>query len=354
MDSINLKNYFFYFASFVVIIAGVKMASQVVVILFLAIFISSIFSTLLKVLQKKHIPRLFSYFIILLIVSGIGVMLAYVINISLNDFLTNLPTYEEKLKNTILNLLHFAQDSGIQIDKAKIMGALNFNSFFGFTTNIIGSIGTFLSKFLLVVIGVAFILAESKSFQTKLRVIFRNNAKKLEHFNLFSFNIQKYFVVKSFTSFLTGFIITIVLSLLGVDYPILWGVIAMLFNFIPVVGSIIASIPAILLTFMNLDLNTTIWVIVLYVIINVSISNILEPKLMGKELGLSPLVIFFSLIFWGYILGLVGMFLAVPITMTLKIAFDSNTSTHWLGILMSDLSRKKLKARKEQKTSDLI
>ncbi len=354
MDSINLKNYFFYFASFVVIIAGVKMASQVVVILFLAIFISSIFSTLLKVLQKKHIPRLFSYFIILLIVSGIGVMLAYVINISLNDFLTNLPTYEEKLKNTILNLLHFAQDSGIQIDKAKIMGALNFNSFFGFTTNIIGSIGTFLSKFLLVVIGVAFILAESKSFQTKLRVIFRNNAKKLEHFNLFSFNIQKYFVVKSFTSFLTGFIITIVLTLFGVDYPVLWGVIAMLFNFVPVVGSIIAAIPAVLLTFMNLDINTTIWVIVLYVIINISISNILEPKLMGKELGLSPLVIFFSLIFWGYILGIVGMFLAVPITMTLKIAFDSNTSTHWLGILMSDLSRKKLKARKEQKTSDLI
>ena len=354
MDSINLKNYFFYFASFVVIIAGVKMASQVIVILFLAIFISSIFSTLLKVLQKKHIPRLFSYFIILLIVSGIGVMLAYVINISLNDFLTNLPTYEEKLKNTILNLLHFAQDSGIQIDKAKIMGALNFSSFFGFTTNIIGSIGTFLSKFLLVVIGVAFILAESKSFQTKLKVIFRNNAKKLEHFNLFSFNIQKYFVVKSFTSFLTGFIITIVLTLFGVDYPVLWGVIAMLFNFVPVVGSIIASIPAVLLTFMNLDINITIWVIVLYVIINISISNILEPKLMGRELGLSPLVIFFSLIFWGYILGIVGMFLAVPITMTLKIAFDSNTSTHWLGILMSDLSRKRVKTQREQKAADSI
>ncbi len=354
MDSINLKNYFFYFASFVVIIAGIKMSSQVVVILFLAIFISSIFSTLLKVLQKKHIPKLFSYFIILLIVVSIGVMLAYVINISLNDFLTNLPTYEEKFKNTILNLLHFAQDSGVQIDKDKIMGALNFNSFFGFTTNIIGSIGTFLSKFLLVVIGVAFILAESKSFQTKLRVIFRNNANKLEHFNLFSFNIQKYFVVKSFTSFLTGFIITIVLTLFGVDYPILWGVIAMLFNFVPVVGSIIASIPAILLTFMNLDINITIWVIILYVVINISISNILEPKLMGKELGLSPLVIFFSLIFWGYILGIVGMFLAVPITMTLKIAFDSNTSTHWLGILMSDLSRKRIKARREKKNTDSI
>lgn len=343
MDAINLKNYFFYVASFVVILAGVKMSSEIVVILFLAIFISSIFSSLLKLLQKQNIPKVLSYFFILVIVIFIGFMLAYVINISLKDFLTNLPIYEEKLKNLILNSIHLVQSYGLEIDKTKIMESLNFSSFFGVTTNIIGSISTFLSKFLLVVIGVAFILAESKSFQTKLKVIFRNNAKKLEHFNLFSFNIQKYFVVKSFTSFLTGFIITIMLSFFGVDYPILWGVIAMLFNFVPVVGSIIASFPAILLALMNLDVNATIWVSIFYIIINISISNILEPKLMGKELGLSPLIIFFSLIFWGYILGIVGMFLAVPITMTLKIAFDSNTSTHWLGILMSDLSRKKIR-----------
>lgn len=341
MDAINLRNYFFYFASFVVIIAGVKVASEVVVIIFLAIFISSIFSSLLKVLQRKQIPKILSYFFIFLIVVLIGLMLAYVINISLKDFLTNLPIYEEKLKALVLDSIYFASTYGLEIDKTKIMETLNFSSFFGVTTNVIGGISTFLSKLLLVVIGVAFILAESKSFQTKLKVIFRNNAKKLEHFNLFSYNIQKYFVVKSFTSFLTGFIIAIMLSFFGVDYPILWGVLAMLFNFVPVVGSIIASFPAILLSLMNLALDVTIWVTVLYVIINISISNILEPKLMGRELGLSPLVIFFSLIFWGYILGIVGMFLAVPITMTLKIAFDSNTSTHWLGILMSDLSRRR-------------
>lgn len=341
LDSSSLKNYFFYFATFVVIIAGIKMAGEVVVILFLAIFISSIFSTLLNVLQKKGIARIFSYFFILLIISIISFLLVYVINISLNDFILNLPEYEEKFRTIVLNSIQFAQDSGFDIDKQKILNALNFASFFGFSTNIIGIIGTFLSKFLLVIIGVAFILAESKSFQTKLKIIFRYDAKKLERFNLFSYNIQKYFVVKSFTSFLTGFIIAIVLSFFGVDYPILWGVIAMLFNFIPVIGSIIASIPAILLALMSLDLSATIWVTILYVVINISISNILEPKLMGKELGLSPLVIFFSLIFWGYILGIVGMFLAVPITMTLKIAFDSNINTHWIGILMSDLSKKR-------------
>ena len=345
MDAINLKNYFFYFASFVVIIAGMKMASQVVVILFLAIFISSIFSSVLNLLQRKHFPKIVSYFLLLLIVIALGFMFAYVINISLKDFLTNLPAYDIKLRNLILNTISFAQGYGLEIDKTKIMETLNFGSFFGVTTNIIGSISAFLSKFLLVIIGVAFILAEAKSFQTKLRVIFRNNAKKLEHFNLFSSNIQKYFVVKSFTSFLTGFIVTIMLTFFDVDYPILWGVLAMLFNFVPVVGSIIASIPAILLALMNLDIFSAVWVIVLYMIINISISNILEPKLMGRELGLSPLVIFFSLIFWGYILGIVGMFLAVPITMTLKIAFDSNTSTHWLGILMSDLSSKRDKKK---------
>lgn len=319
------------------------MASEIIIILFLSIFISSILSTLLKYLQKKSIPKFLSYIVVLSILTLSTLMLAYVVNISLNDFIKNLPQYEEKFKNIVLSSVHLVEDYGYTIDKEKIIEALNLGSFVGLTTNILGKIGTFLSKFLLVIIGVAFILAELKSFQTKIKVIFRNDSKKLEHFNLFSHNIQKYFIVKSFTSLLTGFIITIMLTFFDIDYPILWGVIAVLFNFVPVVGSIIAAIPAVLLSFMNVDLHTTIWLIVFYMTINISISNILEPKLMGKELGLSPLVIFFSLILWGWILGIVGMFLAVPITMTLKIAFDSNSGTHWIGILMSDLSRKRAK-----------
>lgn len=349
MDISSTKNYFFYFASFVVIMAGIKMASEIVVILFLAIFISSILSSVLNILQTNKVPKFLSYLLLLFLVVIISFLFAYVVNISLKDFLTNIPNYEEKLKNIILNSIHLAQDYGFKIDKTKLSEALSFSSFFGLTTNIIGSVSTFLSKLLLVVIGVAFILSESKSFQTKLKVIFRNDVKQLEHFNLFSSNIQKYFVVKTFTSFLTGFIITLILVFFEVDYPILWGVIAMLFNFVPVVGSIIAAIPAIILAFMNLDIVSVTWIILFYMLINISISNILEPRLMGKELGLSPLVIFFSLIFWGYILGIVGMFLAVPLTMTLKIAFDSNSNTHWLGILMSNLSRRKDRKEKAKR-----
>ena len=127
-----------------------KIASQVVVILFLSIFISSIFSSVLNLLQKKNFLKIFSYLIILLIILTIGLMLVYVVNISLKDFLTNLPFYEDKLKNLILNSTIIDQDYGLEIDR---------------------------TKFLLIIIGVVFIFTESKSFQTKLRVIFRNNAK---------------------------------------------------------------------------------------------------------------------------------------------------------------------------------
>jgi predicted PurR-regulated permease PerM len=255
--------------------------------------------------------------------------------------LLNIPSYEARLQAVIIESVALIENYGFSIDRKTILEALNFSSFFGFTTNIIGSIGTFLSKFLLLIIGIAFILAESKSFEKKLKIIFEKDSEKLEHFNLFSQNIQKYFLVKTTTSFLTGFLVSMSLIFFDIDYPILWGVIAMLFNFIPVVGSIIASIPAILLSFVTVDLNTTLILIVVYVFINVFISNILEPKFMGKELGLSPLVIFFSLIFWGWVLGIVGMFLAVPLTMTLKIAFNSNKTTKWISILMSDVGNKK-------------
>lgn len=337
MDEEKIRNYFFYLACIVVIIAGVKIASEIVIVLFLAIFISSIISTLIKILDKKHIPKIISYLLVLGFFTLISLLLAYIVNISLKDFITNLPTYEEKLQQTIVNIISLAENYGYSIDKKTILDTLNLNSFFGITTNLIGSIGTFLSKFLLIIIGIGFILAESKSFEKKLKILFRKESDKIEHFKLFSNNIQKYFLVKTATSFLTGFLVAITLIFFDISYPILWGVIAMLFNFIPVVGSIIAAIPAILLSFLTSDLNTTLILIVLYLAINIFISNIIEPKFMGKELGLSPLVIFFSLILWGWVLGIVGMFLAVPITMTLKIAFDSNKTTKWISLLMSSV-----------------
>jgi len=337
INKTEIKYYFFYIATSIVIIAGFKAASEIVVILFLSIFIASIFSALLNLLYKNKIPKIAAYLLVTLIFIALIMLITYMVNSSLNSFNNNLPMYEQKIRSLIVNNVKYI-DYGFEIDEKQILNNLDFNYFFKFSTKLLGGIGTFFSKLLLIFIGVAFILSESKSFEKKLKIIFKKDSKKLNNFKLFSFNLQKYFIVKSFTSFLTGFFVYILLIFFKVDYPILWAVLAFLFNFIPVIGSIVASIPAILLTLISIDINSTFWLILFYMVINISISNIIEPKLMGEELGLSPMVIFFSLILWGWILGIAGMFLAVPITMTLKIAFESTQNTKWIGILLSKLS----------------
>lgn len=340
-NSRNIKYYFFYFASFIVVMAGFKAANEIVIILLLSIFIASILSNFINFLETKSIPKILAYAIVILSISSFFFFVVYLLNSSITNFSTNLPTYESKIKNLIIQTISLAEGYGFSINKDEILKALNLNSIFNFTTGFIGNIGVVFSKMLLIFIGVAFIISESKIFEDKLAFIFKNDKKKLYSFHQFSKNLQKYFTVKTFTSFLTGLFIYFALLFFDVDYPIIWGFIGFLFNFIPVIGSIVAAVPAVILSLLTGQIETTIWLIVVYMVINISISNIIEPKFMGKELGLSPMVIFFSLIFWGWIFGIVGMFLAVPITMTLKIAFESSESTKWLGILMSTFSKQK-------------
>ena len=331
----DIKHIFFYIATFIIIISGIKLASQVVIILFLAIFIASIFQALLEFLNKLHFSKILSFFIVGIIFIVIFYLLFYLISNSIGKFIANLPQYEQNLKLITLGALDFLHGYNIIVEKNEVLKLLNFSAIFGVTTNIIGNLGSILSKFLLIFIGVAFILSESASLDRKIQTISKNNPKRLESFKLFTHNIQRYFLAKTLTSFLTGFFIFIILILFDVEYPLLWAFLAFLFNFIPVVGSIVASIPPIMLLIFKADFTSALYITILYIIINISISNIIEPKYMGDELGLSPSVIFFSLIFWGYILGIAGMFLAIPITMTIKIASQSNEDSHWVGDLMS-------------------
>ena len=124
------------------------------------------------------------------------------------------------------------------------------------------------------------------------------------------------------------------------DYPLLWAVLAFALNYIPTVGSIIALIPPVLLSIVQLGFVEAIIILIGYVVINTIMGNILEPKFMGKGLGLSTLVVFLSLIFWGWVLGPIGMLLSVPLTITIKIALDSADETRWLAILLGPESDK--------------
>ena len=181
---------------------------------------------------------------------------------------------------------------------------------------------------------VIFILLEASSFPDKVRKAFGSGELTLIRFEEFAAKLNRYVAIKTAVSLGTGICVGIWGMITGLDYAILWALLAFLLNYIPNLGSIFAAVPAVLMALIQYGLGRALLVAVGYLVINVVISNILEPRFMGRGLGLSTLAVFSSLVVWAWILGPLGMLLAVPLTMTLKIAFESGSGTHWIGVLL--------------------
>ena len=208
-----------------------------------------------------------------------------------------------------------------------ILQSIEINVFTGFSN--------MLSNSVLILIMVIFMLLEVSTFTNKMKII---NPVSLARMNKIVLNLNKYFGTKTLTSFATGITIAIALAIVGVDFPLMWGMLAFLLNFIPNIGSIIAAIPAVLLALIQLGPSSALVTAIIYVVVNGIIGNVIEPKVMGRNLGLSPLIVFVSLIFWGWVLGTVGMLLATPLTMTIKIVLDGLDNTRNIGIMIGDES----------------
>ena len=153
-------------------------------------------------------------------------------------------------------------------------------------------------------------------------------------FGKFLDSVNSYMAIKGWVSLATGLIIAIWLTILDVDYPLLWGLLAFLFNFVPNIGSIIAAIPAVLLALVQFGPGAAMAAGAGYVAVNIIMGNVIEPRFMGKGVGLSTLVVFISLVFWGWVLGPVGMLLSVPLTMIVKLALEARQDTRWIAVLL--------------------
>jgi len=318
----------FYLAAALVIIVSLKYLSFVLVYIILSIFITVLLAPIFRFFDEKGLPAILAFIITLAGFVAIFSGVFYIVENSIREFIANMPLYESRFESILKDFNSFLEKYDFKID----FSAFKDTDFVSALKNFIGKAGTVISSFLVVVIGVSFLLFESKDFGKKLDLITKNP----DYFKAFFESVQKYFIIKTFTSFLTGFFVGLMLYFLDVPYAFLFGFISFLFNFIPVVGSIIASIPGIVIALITYGFESFFYVSVLYFVINISISNILEPKVMGEGLNLSPAVVFFSLIFWGWLFGMVGMFLAAPLTMTLKLAFRNYEKTKWLSVLLSN------------------
>jgi predicted PurR-regulated permease PerM len=318
----------------VILIAGMRAASSLITPFLLAVFIAVIATPPLRELRRLGLPNWAAMLLVVAAITGFGSVLGILIAGSLDGFKASLPEYQDRLILLTGDLARWLEGIGIHTSREILQAYVDPGKVFAMAGELITGLSAVLANAFLILLTVIFILLEAAGLPAKLRAALQSPETSTERLHSVLDSINHYMGIKSMTSLGTGVAIWIWLSILGVDFAVLWGLIAFLLNFVPTVGSILAAIPAVLLALVQIDIQTSVFAALGYLAVNTLVGNILEPKIMGHGLGLSTLVVFVSLIFWGWVLGPVGMFLSVPLTMSLKIALDANPQTRPIAILL--------------------
>lgn len=321
-------------AALVIVIAGMRAAESILVPFLLSLFIAIICSSPLFWLQRKGVPTFLAILILIIVILGIGFLLGALIGTSVNEFSASLPGYQERLRKDVTALIAWIENMGLNISDKILFDYFNPGTAMQLVAVTFNKLSGALTYTFLILLTVIFILLEASSFPKKLDAIFGVGNKTLENFDKVMSDIKHYMMIMTWINLLTGVGIAIWLFVLGVDFPILWGLLAFLFSYIPNIGLLIAAVPAVLLTIVQLGFFPAFLAVLGYMVVNFICDNILRPRLMGKGLNLSTLVVFLSLIFWGWVLGPVGMILSVPLTMAVKIVLDSREDTKWISLLL--------------------
>ena len=296
----------------------------------------------LDFLKRFHLP---GFLRIIFVVGGVLLLifiLGNLVVLNVADFQVRLPGYEEKFwdyANILLSRFDISREQAseaIQTFLSKIKQ--NQFSFGSLVRSFSGSFFSFLGNLMWVLLFMAFILAERESFTRRLinQLGLDDSEPVLESIDKINRSVQQYLGLKTLISLLTGALVTIVLWVAGVDFALLWGVLTFVLNFIPTIGSIVATLPPIAITlFQSGSIGKTLIITVILMGIQFTVGNVLEPKMMGKGLNLSPLIVLFSLIFWGWLWGIPGMLLSVPLTAAIRIAMEQIDATKTVAVLMS-------------------
>ena len=319
-------------AAFFIVAQGIQGAASMIIQLLLAVYIAVICASPLGWMVDRKIPVTAAVLILLVGLLFIGVCLAALLSGSIEQFSKDIPVYQDKIRAGMSAWVVQLQGFDLPISTEELGSVIDPGRTMSLVGTLLNGLGKALTNTMVILLTVVFILFEASGFSHKLDVAM--GAGNTDYLKRIADGIRNYMVIKTFTSFITGLLVGMLLWAFDVDYPMLWAVLAFLFNYIPNIGSIIAALPAILLSSVQLGIQPAMFLALGYVFINLLVGNVLEPKLMGKGMGLSVLVVFISLIFWGWLLGPVGVLLSVPLTMSLKIIFENNEDTQWLAVML--------------------
>ncbi|PLY10982.1 MAG: hypothetical protein C0624_01905 [Desulfuromonas sp.] len=318
----------------VVAVAGMRSLDSLLVPFLLAIFCAVVCAPLMFGLMRKGVPKTLA---VLLVVLGLVVVLlafSALVGSSADDFYRTVPTYQARLQQEAAGLVAWMQSQGLDVSEKALSEYIDPGAAMRLASRMLSGLGGVLTNSFLIIITMIFILLEASTFRSKLQRAFGEVEETLQQFQRFSEGVKRYMFIKALVSLGTGLSVTLWLAILGVDFPVLWGVLALLLNFVPNIGSIIAAVPAVLVAYLEFGAGKALLAACGYLVVNLVAGNVIEPRYMGRGLGLSTLVVFLSLIFWGWMFGPVGMVLSVPLTMTVKLALEGSEGARWLAVML--------------------
>ena len=322
-------------AALFIILAGIKTAANILVPFLLSVFVAIICNPLIVKASKYKIPKPIAVVAIIAIIMLIALSLGGLVGNSLKELSKLLPEYKTQLTEQFVWLTNKLAEYNIQISSDILIEYFDPSAAMGLAADMLSGLGGVMANLFLIIITVIFMLFEASSLPRKLHLALDDPEMRQLQIEKFLDSVNNYLAIKTLVSIATGCCVSLMLWLFGLEFYLLWGVLAFLLNYIPNIGSIISAVPAMSLAILQLGIGEAGLIGLGYVVINMVMGNVIEPRYLGKGLGLSTLVVFLSLIFWGWLLGTVGMLLSVPLTMIIKIGLEASEGGRWVSVLLS-------------------
>jgi predicted PurR-regulated permease PerM len=321
-------------AALVIIIYGINQAQSVVALFLVSVFLALLGTPPVLWLERKRVPNFLAVMLVMAGMIALLLVIGGVVGASLGSFSEAWPFYQKRLQEQVLALKPLLASRHIMVTNKVLLEYINPGPVMDLVVRLLSEMSSALTNIVLILLTVTFILLEASSFPVKLRAVLGNPKQVFPRFTAFVNDIKRYMVIKTVINLIAGILIGLWLFILGVDFSVLWGFVAFLLFYIPNLGSVLCAIPAVLLALIELGMGHAVLAAAGYMVVGFVHGNVVEPRLMGRKFGLSTLIVFLSLIFWGSLLGPIGVVLCIPLSMTLKFAFESSQSTQWMAVLL--------------------
>lgn len=320
----------------VIIFAGIKVAADIIVPFTLALFIAVILEPLVGLIERCRIPRVLA----VTLLTGLFIMLAVVLiaylGTSLNELARTLPQYRSSLIVPLQAIEPWLRHIGISVSVDELIKYIDPSAAMTTLSGLISQLSNAMFSVFLLLLTVVFMLLEVPQLPAKLQRVMHHPRDGMAAIQRAVNAVSHYLVLKTAISLVTGLVIWIMLAAMGIRFAFIWGLLAFALNYIPNIGSVLAAIFPVMQVLVFHGAYDALMVGLGYLLVNMIFGNILEPRIMGRGLGLSTLVVLLSLIFWGWLMGPVGMLLSVPLTIVVKIALEHTEGGQGIAILLGD------------------